>query len=279
MDNRFSVAGVGREIARLLRDRWAGALLVILVFSLGLWILNTQLTASTIPILSSGGHPVLRPTLLKLLQITINALFAGALLQALLIGVDWRDRRGVLAPFRAMLVCFPAVFLVYLLVALPGMINVAVFASLAASGAFAPTREAATMASQVSLSVGVISLVIFTFLSSAPAAAVEERLDPVAAVLRGIHLARERGLVLFILYLAAVTLGGIFALVLVMLFSGAFPGLTSGGVKVPPQLVMLGLSFLPQILQVLGTAAIYRELKRLSDPSLEVAPNGKAAGV
>ncbi len=268
MDDRFSIARVGRDIVGMLRSQWAGVLLVVVVFGIGVGISQQQAFTATTEALSAVDLPGLQPALSGLGQVALNALFAGAMLRAVLIGVEWHDRRGPLAPFRTMLVCFPGVFLAYLLIGLPRIVSTAVFSALMASGSSEPSTDLAVKASLVGIAVSVITLVIFTFLGAAPAAAVAEGLKPAAALLRGAWLTRKRSLLLFALYLAVVMVAGILGAGFV-LFSVTNPQATVAGASRRP-LVMLALSLLLQTLQVVGAAAVYRELRRLNDPAAQI---------
>ena len=268
MDDRFSIARVGRDIVGMFRSQWAGVLLVVVVFGIGVGISQQQAFTATTEALSAVDLPGLQPALSGLGQVALNALFAGAMLRAVLIGVEWDDRRGPLAPFRTMLVCFPGVFLAYLLIGLPRIVSTAVFSALMARGSSEPSTDLAVKASLVGIAVSVITLVIFTFLGAAPAAAVAEGLKPAAALLRGAWLTRKRSLLLFALYLAVVMVAGILGAGLV-LFSVTNPQATVAGASRRP-LVMLGLSLLLQTLQVVGAAAVYRELRRLNDPAAQI---------
>jgi hypothetical protein len=270
MDDRFSLARVCRDTVRMLRERWASVLLVVGVFGLALLVVEIALAVHPAP--SRVGMPaeqrMLRAGVEPLLRTIFTALFAGAVLHAGLIGVDWRDRHGPLAPFRAALRGFPAIFLAQLLAVLPFLISAVLVESIFARAA-APLRTLALQATAIGLAASMASLLIFTVSGLAPAAAISEALGPVSALRRGRRLMRGRGLSLFVFYFLAITPVVLLTVIVNMMFSGAYPELASRlNVLGPPTrlIVLRGLNLASQTLLILGAAAVYRELRRLKDP-------------
>jgi hypothetical protein len=269
MGHRFSIARVFGDLGRMLKTQWAGLLLVILLFGLGRLALEAALNAlpEQSRLRTLRDHRMLQAALESLFWTAFMALFAGAVLHAGLVGVDWRNRRGPLAPFRAMLLGFPAIFLARMLAALPGLISAAIIASIFAAAA-EPLRTLAAKAMALNLAASLAGLLIFIFVGSAPAAAISESLDPILALRRSFRLARGRGPLLFVIYLLATLPVGVLTVAIVMMFSGAFPELASHLAILGPStrsVALIGLNVVSQALLILGAAAVYRELRRLED--------------
>ena len=283
MGHHFSIARVFGDLGRMLKTQWAGLLLMILLFGLGRWALEAALDA--LPELSrlqpSHDHRMLQVVLESPFRTALMALFAGAVLHTGLFGVDWHERRGPLALFRTMLLGFPAIFLAQMLVALPGLIS-AVFAASMFAASAEPLQTLATKALGLNLAANLAGLLIFTFIGSAPAAAISESLDPISALRRSFRLARGRGPLLFVICFLATIPVGVLTVAVVMMFSGAFPELASHLAILGPStrsITLIGLNVMSQTLLILGAAAVYRELRRLKDPLPTHGAPGEAGGV
>ena len=270
MSERFSIGRVISDLGRMLTTRWAGLLLVIGVAGLSQWV------SQAVPVAHAGAvglwlsvdRPSLGRALAMIAHTCLRALFAGLLLHVVLIGVEWRGRWGWLAPFRTAVFRFPATFLATLIIAIPSMINAVAIMPLFAHDTALSVQEIAFRFTQLALATATVALAIVTFLGLAPAAAVAEGLPPLAALARSIRLSRKRTAPLFALYLLAGVLSGVMASVAMMLSSGLLQSLLSHGDQPMHRgspIVLTVVGFASTVLQVLYAAAIYRELRRVSE--------------
>lgn len=261
MDRSFSINRVIADIVGVARTRWRPLLLVALVLGVGAGLAQDWLTVriqlalapsdGVLGMMNMAPRYRLGPMVVnRLIQLVLECLLIGAVLQIALRGGP-RDLAG---PFRTAVGRLPTILAAQAIVSAP-LLLVTVLAGVLMMN---PSEQGVRVMAFASTIAGVLSLAVFTFIGLASPSAISRDRKLWPAIRHSLWLGRERTLLLFGIYLAAL-LGQYAALWLI--------GTPGYELRAPLPLWARLLYYVPlQMLLWLGLAAVFEELRRLREP-------------